>query len=373
MENKPIRVLHVIRLMNHGGVESMIMNLLRSIDRTKVQFDFVQTCETPGAYEEEIRSLGGQVYHCPRYNGKNHFAYTGWWHRFFREHPGQYPIVHGHLGSTAAIYLSIAKKYGAFTIAHSHSAGAGSIAYRFFSYPTRFVADHFFACSRDAAAIRYGSGVASDETRCTIFKNAIDTEKFRFDPDVRKEIRSSLGIGEDAPVIGHVGRFTEAKNHRFLLDVFARIHQRDPGARLLLVGDGELRPQIEKAIEAYHLSGSVILPGLQDNVWDYYQAMDVFAFPSIYEGLPVSTVEAQTSGLPCCVSTNVPAETAITKLVSFLPLESGADFWAEQLLQKAALPRRDMSGCIRSSGYDISATAQWLAEFYQKAVNDREG
>jgi glycosyltransferase involved in cell wall biosynthesis len=373
MANKPIRILHVIRLMNHGGVESMIMNLMRGIDRTKVQFDFVQTCDTPGTYEEEIRSLGGQVYHCPRYNGKNHFVYTAWWHRFFREHPGQYPIVHGHLGSTAAIYLSIAKKYGAHTIAHSHSAGAGSIAYRFFSFPTRFVADHFFACSRDAAATRYGAGVAADALRCTIFKNAIDTGKFRFDPEVRQTIRSSLGIGADAPVIGHVGRFAEAKNHRFLIDVFARIHQQNPNARLLLVGDGELRPQIEKAVEDHRLTDSVILIGLQDNVWDYYQAMDVFAFPSIYEGLPVSTVEAQAAGLPCCVSTNVPAESAITNLVSFLPLEDGIDRWAEQILQKALLTRKDMTDSIRSSGYDISSTAKWLEEYYQKAVNDREG
>ncbi|MBQ8495105.1 MAG: glycosyltransferase [Clostridia bacterium] len=199
--SQPIRILHVIRLMNHGGVESMIMNLYRSIDRTKIQFDFVETSDIAGAYEEEILSLGGRVYHCPRYNGKNHFAYTRWWDRFFREHPHEHPIVHGHLGSTAAIYLSIAKKHGAFAIAHSHSAGEGSVLYRVFSYPTRYIADHFFACSRDAGMARYGRQVGSDSGRCTILKNAVNTNRFLYDSARRERIRSQLSIPPDAPVI----------------------------------------------------------------------------------------------------------------------------------------------------------------------------
>lgn len=159
----PIRVLHVIGIMNRGGAETMIMNLYRHVDRNKVQFDFVENEGETAAYDGEILALGGKIYRCPRYRGKNHLAYKRWWHDFFRSHPGEYPIVHGHIGSTAAIYLSIAKKYGAYTIAHSHSAGAGTAAYQIFSYPTRFIADHFFACSDDAAVSRYGRKVGTDK------------------------------------------------------------------------------------------------------------------------------------------------------------------------------------------------------------------
>ncbi len=150
MEHEPIRILHVIGIMNRGGAETMIMNLYRNIDRNKVQFDFVENSSEPAAFDEEILSLGGKIYRCPHYNGKNHFAYVKWWNTFFQKHPGEYPIVHGHLGSTAAIYLSVAKKHGAYTIAHSHSAGSGSAMYRMFAYPTRYIAAKLFGCSKDA-------------------------------------------------------------------------------------------------------------------------------------------------------------------------------------------------------------------------------
>ena len=174
----PIRVLHVIGIMNRGGAETMIMNLYRNIDRTKVQFDFVENSNEPAAFDAEIRALGGKVYRCPHYNGKNHFTYIKWWNTFFLTHKDEYPIVHGHLGSTAAIYLSIAKKYGAYTIAHSHSTGTGSIIYRIFSYRTRYIADFFMACSVDAAIARYGKKVGNNKNYCNILNNAINIDKF---------------------------------------------------------------------------------------------------------------------------------------------------------------------------------------------------
>lgn len=150
MSPKPIRILHVIGVLNRGGAETMIMNLYRSMDRTKVQFDFVENEGDEAAFDAEIRQLGGRIYHCPRYKGLNHFAYERWWNDFFKSHQGEYPIVHGHIGSTAAIYLSIAKKYGAYTIAHSHNTNAKksarNCAYSALSYPTRYIADHFFTC-----------------------------------------------------------------------------------------------------------------------------------------------------------------------------------------------------------------------------------
>lgn len=361
--SEPIRVLHVIRLMNHGGVESLIMNLYRNIDRTKIQFDFVQNSSEPAVYDEEILSMGGRIYHCPHYNGRNHFAYTHWWKAFFKAHPGEYPIVHGHLGSTAGIYLSIAKKHGSYTIAHSHNTG-GSLSYRLFSYPTRFIADHFFACSRDAGVSRYGKKVGNDEVRCTIVNNAIDAERFLYHKKIRQQMRICLGISEDALVVGHVGQFRKQKNHMLLLEIFQKLHEANPGSILLLVGDGDLRKQVENAIARKDLQQHVILAGSQNDTWRYYQAMDVFVMPSLYEGLPLSLVEAQTAGLPCVVSTGVPTEAAITDLVQFVPLESGTAHWRDQIMAYAGSPRRNMLEEIRAAGFDISATARWLADYY---------
>lgn len=366
---EPVRVLHVIRLMNHGGVESMIMNLYRNIDRTKVQFDFVQNSSEPAVYDEEILALGGKIYHCPHYSGKNHFQYTKWWHDFFRDHPGRYPIVHGHLGSTAAIYLSIARKYGSYAIAHSHSAGMGDGKFRLFSYPTRFVADYFFACSAQAGINRFGKKVGTDRQRCRVLNNAIDTKRFVFSGETQSRMRQELNIPDGAVVVGHLGRFRAEKNHLFLLDVFARIHRDHPDSVLLLVGDGELRPQIEGKIAEEQLQEHVILAGARSNTWDYYNAMDVFVLPSIYEGVPVSLVEAQASGLPCVVSANVPREAAITDSVRFLALDCGADTWAETVFGEAASPRRHVLDQLKAAGYDIAETAKWLEKYYLRVVD----
>lgn len=368
---EPIRILHVIGIMDRGGAETMIMNLYRNIDRTKVQFDFVENEGDTAAFDDEIRALGGRIYHCPRYRGKNHVAYVKWWHNFFESHKDEYPVVHGHIGSTAAIYLSVAKRYGAYAIAHSHSAGLGSVMYRAFAYSTRHIADHFFACSRDAGISRYGKRVGGNSERCQVLNNAIDTRKFACNPEARTRVRDLLNIGEDTLVIGHVGRFVDAKNHLFLLDIFEQIHKRNIKSVLLLVGDGELRPQIEAKIAQKHLEDAVILTGVQADVWNYYQAMDVFAFPSIYEGVPVSMVEAQTAGLPCCISANVPRETAITDLVEFISLEQGPEFWAERILHRANEPRRNMMREMERSGFDVSATSKWLEDFYRKVVAER--
>lgn len=366
-----IRILQVIGSMNRGGAENMIMNLYRQIDRTKVQFDFVENCADRAAFDDEIEALGGRIYRCPHYNGKNHFAYVQWWKRFFAEHAQEYPIVHGHLGSTAAIYLAAARKSGCFTVAHSHSSGGTKSLrerlYQLYAYPTRFVAEYFLACGQAAAEDRYGRAIAADMTRCHIIPNAIDTDRFAFNTLVRERVRETLGLG-DGVVIGHVGRFSPEKNHRFLLEIFREITEREPRARLLLVGDGELRGELEEQIESCGLQGKVVMTGLQSDVTPYYQAMDVFVFPSLYEGLPVTMVEAQTSGLPCVISDKVPLESALTEeLVTVRALSESAAAWAEHVLERAKTPRLDHSDVIRQRGYDIAETAKWLEEFYLDA------
>lgn len=373
--HEPIRILHVIGIMDRGGAETMIMNLYRNIDRTKVQFDFVENSAEPAVFDEEILSMGGRIYRCPHYNGKNHFAYCKWWNSFFAAHQEEYTVVHGHLGSTAAIYLSIAKRYGMYTIAHSHNVNkmrsVGDIVYGLFAYPTRFVADTFFACSQEAGVSRYGKKIGNAPQRCTVLRNAIDTNRFVFSSDARQAVRHKLDLTEEQIVVGNISRFSEQKNHTFLLDIFAEIHKNSPTSVLVLVGDGVLRPQIEKKAAQLGLTDAVIMTGVQSNTWDYYQAMDVFVMPSHYEGLPVSLVEAQTAGLPCCVSSAVPAESAITELVRFRSLEESAEQWASWVLECSATPRKNMRNAIRSAGYDIATTSKWLEDFYMKVVSSR--
>lgn len=374
---QPIRVLQVIGSMNRGGAEAMIMNLYRKMDRSKIQFDFVENNCDPAAFDDEISALGGKIYRCPHYNGKNHFIYKKWWHNFFKEHVQQYRIVHGHLGSTAAIYLKIAKNYGLYTIAHSHSAqseirNVRDALYCLYSYPTRFIANHFFACSQIAAESRYGKSVAKDANRCAFLNNAINLSQFQYSPSKRKETRETLGLAEKI-VIGHVGRFHEAKNHDFLIRIFHEIHKNDENTVLLLVGDGELRERIKETISSYHLEDCVILSGVQSNVSDYYQAMDVLVFPSFYEGLPVTLVEAQAAGLPCCISDTISEEIAMTDCIHFLSLQDTAEHWAKEALSLAHLADcPDTSEQLTKAGYDIATTAKWLEGFYLEAAKKHE-
>lgn len=367
--NSPIRVLHVVGSMNRGGTENMIMNLYRSIDRTKVQFDFVENDGSEAAFDKEIEDLGGRIFRCPRYNALNHFFYVKWWKVFFEKNKGEYSVVHGHIGSTAAMYLKIAKQYGLYTIAHSHSAGKGSLAYRVFSYPTRNIANYFFACSKKAAIVRYGNKIGLDESKCEVLNNAIDTALFSYNEEIRLKKRSELGLSDSNFVIGHVGRFSKEKNHVFLIDIFKKIHELNNEAKLLLVGDGHLIDDIKNYAKEKGLDNDVIYAGSQAVVSDYYQAMDAFVFPSIYEGLGVAVIEAQASGLPCYVSDSVPNEVAITDLVVFCSLSSNAETWSNIILSnKKTYCREDMNVHIKNAGYDVRETSEYLMQFYYKNV-----
>lgn len=368
--SEPIRVLHVIGIMNRGGAETMIMNLYRHIDRSKVQFDFVENSNEPAVFDEEILNLGGRIYRCPHYNGKNHFTYVKWWNDFFKAHSKEYPIVHGHLGSTAAIYLSIAKKYGAYAIAHSHNSGTDhgikTLLYKAMSYNTRNVADYFFACSTPAGLDRFGNEIVNS-SRYSLLNNAIEIGTFPYSANMREEMRHQLNLADNL-AIGHVGRFNPQKNHPFLLDIFAALLKKEPNAVLLLVGGGEDMPKIQTKTQKLGIADHVRFLGIRSDVADLMQAMDVFAFPSLYEGLPVTMVEAQASGLPCIISDKVPPECILTEgLVDVMPLSAGAEAWADAILEKRNTPRTDRSAEIAAHGFDITTEAVKLQEFYLSA------
>lgn len=362
----PIRILQVIGSMNRGGAEAMLMNYYRNIDRTKVQFDFVENSFGRAAYDDEIESLGGKIFNCPHFNGKNYFQYQKWWRLFFEDHAGEYPIVHGHIGSCAAIYLKEAKKAGAFTVAHSHNTSdisVNSYFYKIASYNTRNIADYFFACSVAAGRDRYGTKVV-DGRNYKILNNAINTEAYKNCIKERAIVRKQLGFGNEI-VIGHVGRFSEVKNHRFLIDIFMAVLRKQPNSKLLLVGGGELETEIKSIVQEKRIHDRVVFTGIRSDVNRMMQAMDVFVFPSFFEGLPVTLVEAQTAGLPCVISDRIPSDSILVEeLVDVMSLSDSPEKWAGRILERATEPHRDTQDQIREKGFDIEENAKWLEEFY---------
>ena len=359
----PIKILHVIGIMNRGGAETFIMNLYRSIDRSKVQFDFVEGSNQSAAYDQEIMELGGRVYRCPRFNGKNLFAYRKWWNDFFKEHASEYVAVHGHIGSTAAIYLSIAKKYGLQTIAHSHGE-YGKLSfkqtlYKGLSYPTRYISDDFFTCSEAAGTDRFGKKVSLKYIR-----NGIDTEQFRYNTVLREEMKNEFGWN-DCIIFGHVGRFTAEKNHKKILDIFRRINSKNERTRLVLVGDGPLKEELERYADSIGVSKNVCFTGVRSDVNRLLNGMDVLIFPSIHEGLPVTLVEAQCTGLKCLISDCITNEAVMDPgLITFKSIQDSDETWAEEALKLADYVRKDGNIAVKEKEFDIEDTAKELQEYY---------
>lgn len=361
-----IRVLQVFNSMNCGGAENMIMNLYRNIDRTKVQFDFLVHTERKCFFDDEILSLGGRIYHAPRYNVANHFLYKKWWKSFLSKHK-EYRVVHGHMYSIAPIYLRVAKKHGATTIVHSHStselAGIKELIKSQLRKRAKNSADYMFSCSAAAGLWLYGKDAVEKDNHY-ILKNAVDTDRFLYNENIRDEVRKEFDI-ENKLVIGHVGRFMEAKNHKFLLDIFETVLRTNENSVLLLVGGGPLENEIKQKAESLGIIDKIVFAGVRNDTHRLLQAMDCFVFPSVYEGLPVAVIEAQASGTPCLVSDSVTEEVCITDLITRLSINESPEVWAEEIGKKESISgEMDMRGKIADSGYDIKTTAQWLQNFY---------
>lgn len=365
--DKPIRVLHVFGKMDRGGAETMIMNLYRNIDRSMIQFDFVVHTKEKCAFDDEIISLGGLIYSVPQYNGRNHFQYIKVWKKFIEQHI-EYRIIHGHVRSTASIYLNVAKAYGLVIIAHSHSiASRGNkfeqIVKNILQLPIRNVADNLFSCSSEAGKWLFGKNMIKNKKH-NIVKNAINIDQFVFNEDKRNEIRKLLNI-EDKFVVGHVGSFSYPKNHKFLLDIFSEVQKRVKESVLLLVGDGELKKSIDSKINQLKLSNNVLMIGVRSDISELLQAMDVFLFPSLFEGLGIAVVEAQAAGLHTVVSEAIPEEACVTDLIEKEFLNSPISKWVDKILKYAyGYERKDTSKIIKSKGYDVRETAKWLQNFY---------
>ena len=362
-----IRILHVFGGLDMGGAETMIMNIYRNIDREKIQFDFVTHSGRNQAYVSEIEQLGGKIYFFPKIRIYNLPLLINEWKAFFEKHK-EYKILHSHVRSYASIYIPIAKKYGLKTIIHSHSTSNGkgmkSFVKAILQYPLRYEADYFMGCSKEAGEWLFGKRIVKSDRYFTI-KNAIDTRRYSFDRVQRSILRNQFGIDESVKVFMHVGRLHEAKNHIFLLHVFAMLIKEIPNSMLLLVGDGELLSEIEKQIEQLNLKSNVKMLGARTDIPDILNAADVFLFPSKWEGLPVTVVEAQASGLPCFVSDKITKEVAISELVKFLPIYKGTQVWIDAI-KETDLTRKNVIDKIIQAGFDIKKSVEWLTKFYEE-------
>lgn len=370
----PIRVLHVLGTVNLGGAESRIMELYRCIDRSKVQFDFLVHTTEQGHYSKEIQELGGRIYSLPRFKVINLAEYKKAIRQFFKEHK-EFAAVQGHMTSTASIYLPIAKKENPsiITIAHARSAGVdkGIKGYvtKLLRSSLKYKTDYCFTCSEEAGIAVFGKKWVKKGRVWTI-PNAIDVNRFQYNEAVRKAVREELAI-QDKFVIGHVGRFGFMKNHTYLVDIFAELCRNREDMALVLIGKGEEEARIREKLHALEIEDKVIFLGNRFDVERYYQAFDYFVFPSVFEGLPGSVVEAQAAGLHCLVSDRVTGEVVLTDLVSCRSIEEEPKLWAEEILKNAkeALVRSDMREAIAKKGFDVNTQAERMEKFYQTGQN----
>lgn len=365
MKNKILRVLHIVTYMGRGGLETMIMNYYRNIDRNRVQFDFLVHRDFEADYDEEIKELGGKIYRLPPLNPLSK-EYLSKLDSFFKEHK-EYKIVHSHIDCMSAIPLKYAKLNGVpIRIAHSHNSNqTKDLKYPlklFYKTKISKYASKLFACSDEAGRWMFG-----ENADFTVLNNAIDTEKYLFNNNTAQKVRKELNIKTDSIVIGHVGRFESQKNHSFIIDIFAETLKKNSNSVLLLVGEGSLRKSIEEKVNSLGIKNNVIFAGLRTDVNELLQAMDVFLFPSLFEGFGIVALEAQASGLPCLISDKVPIECKKTDLVYQMKLSDASDKWADKLVELSKIERKNTYEEIRKSGFDIKANAEKLEEFYLNA------
>lgn len=367
----PIRVLQIIGIVCGGGVESVIMNYYRNINRNKIQFDFVIDGYGKSLLDDEITSLGGKIYKVEPYK-KNILKYMWQIYRIIKDN--NYQIVHSNMNTLSVFSLFAAWLAGAkIRIVHNHSTAVKSerlrsiLKYILRPFNTIF-ANQYFACSKLAGRWMFGNS-AMDNGKVTIIHNAIDLNKYAYNEQKRITLRKELGIKKNQFVLGHVGRFVYQKNHEFLIDVFAEIIKKIPDAILLLIGDGPLKKHIKCKIKQLGLTKNVRFLGLRTDVADLYNAMDVFILPSYYEGLVVVGIEAQANGLHMIVSSTVSSETKCSKLVYFNRLTLGDYNWAKiilQFLSQGNITRIDVKDNLIKYNYDIHREVIVLEKLYEK-------
>ena len=361
--SNPIRILHIVQRMEAGGTQAFLMNLYRNIDRSKIQFDFLVEYEEKEFYDNEIISLGGKIYYTNFRKTLNVIKFKKTLSNILKEHP-EYKIVHIHATAIGKICTDVAKKCGVKTIiAHTHNNSAvkdwkyyPKILLRklYTNGPT-----DFFACSEDAGRYTFKN------KKFTVVYNAIDIDKFLFKQEIREEFRKELNI-EDKFVIGNIGRLHEQKNQSFLIDVFYEIQKKKDNAILLIVGKGPLENELKEKVSNLGINNKVYFLGNRKDIDRIYQGIDVFALPSLFEGLGIVAIEAQVSGLPVIASTGVAKEANITSNIQNIDLKDSIDIWAETICRSNVKNRNSVEKLVRNSKFDVKNSAKFLQEFYLK-------
>lgn len=362
MKTYPIRVLVIIPGLNVcGGMESFIMNYFRNIDRSTIVFDFITHDISENSYKDEIFQLGGKIYKLPRFSVSNIKFIKKEYEKILKRN--DYRIIHCNMANAAFIYLKIAQKFNIpVRILHSHQDKAS---------------DNLLHALRNFPLIRYGVKFSNVNIACskqagqylfrkndyTIINNAIDYSKYTYKDTIREHLRKQFKL-EDKFVIGHTGRLTAQKNQEFLIDIFLKIKEKKDNAHLLLIGEGEDRNKLERKINDYNLEKAVTFLGSRKDIDNLLQVIDLFIFPSLYEGLGISLLEAQAASLICFCSETIPKEVDISGNVHFLSLKKSSKEWGEYILNIMEIPNKRTPNIQLNKNYDIKNNSKVLLNLY---------
>ena len=374
---EPIRILQWGMLGGFGGVEMFMMNVYRNIDRSKVQFDFLESHnEGKLAFEDEILAMGGRIFRVMYSQRESPIKAHATLLELFREHP-EFAGIHVNANYPYAYPLKVAKEAGMpLRILHSHNSGSGmqfapqpkgmkALIKRYRDHAVQAQIDtaptHYFACSKLAADYMFPG------KPFTWVKNGIDTQRFAFNPDARRRVRAELGVGNSTRLIGFCGRFRQQKNPLFMLEIFAEYARMEPDTKLMLIGIGELEQRMHEKVAELGIDDKVMFLGARTDMPDLYQAMDLFLLPSLFEGFGIVYAEAQCAGVPCLASKDaVPPVAKVTDLLKFVSLKDSARQWAEECrhMLEERKPRQAYSTEVRDKGFDIHDVAAGLQRFY---------
>ena len=367
-----IRILQSVSNMDRGGIETMLMNFYRHVDRERVQFDFLANKPDPGDYDEEINAMGGRIFVSPGY--MSYGKYVAYMTDLFKTHP-EYQIIHTHNGSLMLYALRSAKKNGIpVRIAHAHATavpvGWKNELKKLMRPMIKYAATEYWGCS-DAAGRFYFSEKRWNG-RHELIRNAINVGDFTFSEEKRDKIRREYGLG-DKTVVGHVGRLAPQKNQKKLLEVFREVHSMAPDTHLIIIGTGELEERLRQYAAELNLTDSVTFTGVQKNVNEWYSAFDVFVMTSLYEGLPVVAVEAQAADLPCVLCDTITPEVKVTDNVRFFGLNELPEVWAEAIVGFKPRKRVSRYAELEKNGYDISSEALRMQRLYLELYETKAG
>ena len=369
---KKINVMQIMGKWAGGGVENVIMNYYANMDKNRFHFDFVFDEDSINIPFNEIENIGGRVIMVPPY--QNFIKYNKELKKIMLNE--KYDIVHSNLNTLSVFPLRIAKTVGIkIRIAHSHATSnkkqkKKNLLKQILRPFSKLYANNYFACTELAGRWLFGDKTF-EEGKVILINNAIHLDKFVYNEEKRESMRSDLGISDNVIVLGNVGRFVGEKNQMFLLDILQKYKIKHSNVKLLLVGQGKLKASIKRKVSLLNLENEVMLLGQRSDVNDLYQAMDVFLLPSLCEGLGMVLIEAQTSGLPCLASKNVPESAKIIENFEFLDIESNkaSDLWCDEIVKKSKnIVRADYSEEVRNAGYDIRIEVKKLEKKYEELI-----